>query len=152
MRSVISILGMRYCISGYLCDSEIVRFGPKKRQFQMYLCVARSTWGCGYPYRRYTYYTCKLCELYLCSFNFTHIIIHACINNRLYGTGILEKTCLCFVGPGLIILTDGVLGFSSPSSMHTSVNAMRGANISCWTVQVTLYTTAILRLRCHSIG
>ena len=46
--------------------------------------------------------------------------------------------CLCSPPPtpGLVILTDGVLGFSNPSTMHTAVNQMRGANISCWVVQV----------------
>ena len=37
---------------------------------------------------------------------------------------------------GIVVLTDGVMGFSSPSSMHNAVNQMRGANISCWVIQV----------------
>jgi hypothetical protein len=37
---------------------------------------------------------------------------------------------------GIVVLTDGVLGFSSPSSMHNAVNQMRGANTSCWVIQV----------------
>lgn len=37
---------------------------------------------------------------------------------------------------GIIIVTDGVLGFTSPSNMHNAVNQMRGANTSCWVVQV----------------
>lgn len=37
---------------------------------------------------------------------------------------------------GLVLLTDGIPGFSSPTAMHTAVNGMRGANISCWVVHV----------------
>ena len=42
---------------------------------------------------------------------------------------------------GLIMLTDGISGFSSPTTMHSTVNSMRGANISCWVVQVGGKTT-----------
>lgn len=42
---------------------------------------------------------------------------------------------------GLIMLTDGISGFSSPTTMHSTVNSMRGANISCWVVQVGGTTT-----------
>ena len=41
-----------------------------------------------------------------------------------------------FMCIGLVILTDGVLGFTSPSTMHNAVNQMRGANTSCWVIQV----------------
>lgn len=37
---------------------------------------------------------------------------------------------------GLILLTDGICGFPSPGALHTSVNMMRGHNISCWVVHV----------------
>ena len=37
---------------------------------------------------------------------------------------------------GLVLLTDGVSGFSSPLSMHNTINSMRGANVSCWVVHV----------------
>lgn len=42
---------------------------------------------------------------------------------------------------GLVMLTDGISGFSSPATMHSTVNGMRGANISCWVVQVGGTTT-----------
>ena len=37
---------------------------------------------------------------------------------------------------GLVLLTDGVSGFTTPLSMHNTINSMRGANISCWVVHV----------------
>ena len=37
---------------------------------------------------------------------------------------------------GLVLLTDGVSGFSSPTSMHNTINGMRGSNVSCWVVHV----------------
>ena len=32
------------------------------------------------------------------------------------------------------MLTDGVGGFATPTSMHTIVNQLRSTNISCWVV------------------
>ncbi len=37
---------------------------------------------------------------------------------------------------GVILLTDGLSGFSNPSSMHNTVTNMRGGNISCWVVHI----------------
>ena len=37
---------------------------------------------------------------------------------------------------GVVLLTDGISGFSSPSAMHNSVSSMSSSNISCWAVQV----------------
>jgi len=37
---------------------------------------------------------------------------------------------------GLVLLTDGVSGFSSPLTMHNTINNMRGANTSCWVVHI----------------
>ena len=37
---------------------------------------------------------------------------------------------------GVILLTDGLGGFSSPASLHSTVTNMRGSNISCWLVHI----------------
>ena len=37
---------------------------------------------------------------------------------------------------GVVLLTDGVSGFPSPSSMHNTVASMSSSNISCWVVHV----------------
>ncbi len=37
---------------------------------------------------------------------------------------------------GLVLLTDGISGFPSPTVMHAAVNGMRGSNVSCWVVLV----------------
>ena len=35
---------------------------------------------------------------------------------------------------GLILFTDGVGGFATPTTMYTTINQLRTANISCWVV------------------
>lgn len=37
---------------------------------------------------------------------------------------------------GVILLTDGISGFSNPSSMHNTVSSMCCGNISCWVVHI----------------
>ena len=37
---------------------------------------------------------------------------------------------------GLVLLTDGISGFSSPSSMHNAMATLSSGNISCWVVHV----------------
>lgn len=37
---------------------------------------------------------------------------------------------------GVVLLTDGISGFSSPSSMHGTVTSMSSSNVSCWIVHV----------------
>lgn len=35
---------------------------------------------------------------------------------------------------GIVLLTDGVGGFATPTSMHTIVSQLRTTNVSCWVV------------------
>jgi len=37
---------------------------------------------------------------------------------------------------GLVLLTDGLSGFSSPTSLLSTVTNMRGSNVSCWVVHI----------------
>ena len=37
---------------------------------------------------------------------------------------------------GVVLLTDGISGFPTPSSMHNMVTSMSSSNISCWIVHV----------------
>ena len=37
---------------------------------------------------------------------------------------------------GLVLLTDGISGFSSPASMHSNMTTLTSSNISCWVVHV----------------
>lgn len=37
---------------------------------------------------------------------------------------------------GLVLLTDGISGFSSPASMHNTMTTMTSSNVSCWVVHV----------------
>ena len=64
-----------------------------------------------------------------------------CWNKSLFVLSLIRKwgsliDCTYHTHPGLILLTDGICGFPSPGALHTSVNMMRGHNISCWVVHV----------------
>ena len=74
---------MYYGITSYLCDSEICAFWPKRAILNVcrfYLRMCGSTWGVAILCRY------KLCELFLCDFQFySHNRInncHARINNQ----------------------------------------------------------------------
>lgn len=58
--------------------------------------------------------------------------MEAMIKAGTLGIQLLPRSAL----KGLVLLTDGVAGFSSPSSMHNMVTSMCGGNISCWVVHV----------------
>ena len=37
---------------------------------------------------------------------------------------------------GVVLVTDGISGFPTPSAMHNTVAAMSSSNVSCWVIHV----------------
>ena len=60
------------------------------------------------------------------------VTLEGMIRAGMLGIQLLPRSAL----KGVVLLTDGVSGFSSPSSMHTTVATMSSSNVSCWVVQV----------------
>ena len=78
------------------------------------------------------YYSCAIASSGVSPDCGGDVTLEAMMRAGSLGIQLLPRSAL----KGVVLLTDGTSGFSSPSSLHNTVGSMRGGNISCWVVHV----------------